>query len=205
MSSRIVGAALVAMAAAGASVGVGAGVAGGGEVVYGGTMVANPTTVEPGEIITVTNADGSECPLDEVTGQFTARPGQWVAQLDTDTGDWSVELEVPPNGPPDAMGNPTPFPPGTYDIFAWCENSSSAGVESAEARSAAAPAQIDGFQYDPITIEVVAAQEGPPTSGGGSPTSTPQTPGDTTPTTAGGGVQNSGAAAPVRAQPTFTG
>ena len=203
MSSRIVVAALVAMLTAGASVGVGAGVAGGGEISYGGTMVANPTTVEPGQIITVTNAEGSECPLDEVTGQFTARPGQWVADLDTDTGDWSVELEVPPNGPPGPTGQPTPFPPGEYDIFAWCESEAAAA-----AAQGAAPAQVDDFQYEPITIEVVAPQEGPPTSGGGSPTSTPQTPGDTTPTTpttAGSGVRDAGAAAPVRAQPTFTG
>lgn len=201
MSTRIVGAALLAVAAAGASVGVGAGIAGGGEIVYGGTMVADPTTVEPGKIITVTNADGSECPLDEVTGQFTARPGQWVAQLDTDTGDWSVELEVPPNGPPGPTGDPTPFPPGEYEIFAWCERN-----EAAAAAQGAAPAQVDDFQYEPITVEVVAAQEGPPTSSGGTPTSAPQTPSDTTPTTtAGGAVRDAGAAAPVRAQPTFTG
>ncbi len=213
MARRIVCAVLATVfGIAGFVVGAG-GVASGGEISYGGSMVADPTTVEPGEIITVSNAEGSECLGPIVIGQFTARPGAWSTAPDA-SGDWSVELEVPPNGMPDAMGNPTPFPPGEYDIFARCEATCPEGWESqcggatAESNGAQAgairPAQsAESFEYEPVAVEVVAQTDGPTTTGGGTATTAPSD--DTTPTTAGGAVQDAGAAAPVQALPTFTG
>lgn len=214
MRKRLVGFALVAIL-----VSSGGDMAGGGVSVYGGTLDVNPETVEPGDFVNVANSPGSECFGALVIGDITVRPGAWSTVPD-ESGNWDVDLQVPPNGAPDPMGNPTPFPPGEYEVHARCEATCPEGWE---AQCGAAPAEAvaasdantvraaavggepvpESFEYEPATITVVEPQTG------GSPTTmTPTTsaPDGGTPTTAAGGaVQDAGAAAPVTAQPTFTG
>ncbi|HLT15538.1 MAG TPA: hypothetical protein VK007_02455 [Acidimicrobiales bacterium] len=147
-----------------------------------GTMKAEPSTgLKPGDSFVVSNEDGSECPGGQVTGDSGGiRPGAWVAEMAPD-GDWSVTIEIPTEGPPDAGGNPTPFPPGEYEIHAHCTYLLPASVAGL-----AAPAQQEGFDYDPITVTIVAPeQEAPPTT---------EAPAEEPP-----------AAAPTQAAPTYTG
>lgn len=143
--------------------------------------------LEPGDSFVVSNKDGSECREGQVTGDAGGiRPGQWVATMKAD-GDWSVEIEIPEEGPPSASGDPTPFPAGEYEIHARCD------VLQLTAAGAAAPAQQAGFAYDPITVTVVPAQET-------TTTSTPTTEAPATSTTA-----PPAEAAPTVAVPTYTG
>lgn len=130
--------------------------------------------LEPGDSFVISNQDGSEC-AGEVTGDTGGiRPGQWVATMEP-SGDWSVTIEIPENGPPGPSGEDTPFPAGDYELHAFCE----LGVATL---GVGAPAQVQGFDYDPITVTIAAAQEEP------EPEPTPPP-----------------AAAPVDAAPTFTG
>jgi hypothetical protein len=131
--------------------------------------------LEPGDSFVVSNLDGSEC-AGQVTGDTGGiRPGQWVATMEPD-GDWAVTIQIPAGGPPGPDGQPTPFPAGDYEIHAFCEIA--VGINGF-----AAPAQIEGFEYAPITVSIVAASEREPEP-------TPPTPPP---------------AAPVDAAPTFTG
>ena len=152
-----------------------------GEVgVVGGSMNVEPATVAPGDSYVISNDPGSPCLLGQVSGDTGGiRPGAFFTETD-EAGNWSVTIEVPASGPPDAMGNPTPFPAGDYEQHAFCE------APDPPASSAAAGQQA-GFIYDPVTVTVVApAQEEPPTTTTTLPTAPP-------------------AAAPVEAQPSFTG
>lgn len=120
-----------------------------GEVGVSGTMTVAPSTVEPGGSYVISNDPGSPCMLGQVIGDTGGvRPGAWVAEPD-ETGNWSVTIEVPENGSPDPMGNPTPFPVGDYEQHAFCEAPSPAA-------SGAAIAQQADFSYDPVIVTVVA-------------------------------------------------
>ena len=134
-----------------------AGVALAGVTPTSGTMNVHPETVEPGGTYVISNDPASPCPLGEVTGDTGGiRPGAWKATMEPD-GDWSVPIEVPANGPPDAMGNPTPFPEGEYEQHAFCHEPLDAGSTS---QAAAAGEQQEGFTYDPVTVTVQAEDEG---------------------------------------------
>ena len=155
-----------------------AGVVLAGEVAPTGTMQVEPSTVEPGGTYVISNDPESPCLLGQVSGDTGGvRPGAWFAEPDG-SGNWSVTIEVPANGAPDAMGNPTPFPPGVYEQHAFCEQPTPADAGSA------APAQQAEFAYDPVDVTVVAAQEEP------APPPEPETP---------------PAAQPAAEAPTFTG
>ncbi|MGK2949975.1 MAG: hypothetical protein ACSLFP_15490, partial [Acidimicrobiales bacterium] len=97
--------------------------------------------LEPGDSFVVSNLEGSECEGGEVTGDTGGiRPGQWVATMEVN-GDWSVTIGIPENGPPTASGEDTPFPPGDYEIHAFCDlivapNGFGAG------------GQVQGFEYE---------------------------------------------------------
>jgi hypothetical protein len=148
---------LVAVIGAGvSSAGVAlAGVQGG--VAPTGSMNVEPSTVEPGDTYIISNDPGSPCMLGQVSGDTGGvRPGAWFVEPDEE-GNWSVPIEVPANGPPDAMGNPTPFPAGEYEQHAFCE-----APDEVEATGAAAAAQQAEFTYAPETVTVVAAQEEEP-------------------------------------------
>lgn len=139
-------------------------------------MNVEPTTVEPGGSYVISNDPGSPCMLGQVSGDTGGiRPGAWFTVPDGN-GDWSVTIEVPESGPPDPMGNPTPFPEGEYEQHAFCEQPDVAGF--------AAFAGLVEFTYEPVTVNVVApAQEEPTTT-----TTTPPA-----------------AALPAAAEPSFTG
>lgn len=144
--------------------------------------------LQPGDSFVVSNVDGSECRDGQVTGDAGGiRPGQWVATMKAD-GDWSVEIEIPEEGPPSASGDPTPFPAGEYEINARCDR-----LQPAAAGVAAPAQQLPDFDYDPITVTVVPAQET-------TTTSTPTTEAPATSTTA-----PPAEAAPTVAVPTYTG
>jgi hypothetical protein len=147
----------------------------------GGQMQAVPDEgLEPGDSFVVSNVEGSECP-GQVTGDTDIRPGQWVATME-DGGSWSATIAIPENGPPDAQGNPTPFPPGEYEVRAYCDPPELSSLTGQQA----------GFVYEPITVTVVAAQE----------TTTTTAPTTTAPTTT---TAPPGAAPAVVAAPTYTG
>lgn len=149
--------------------------------IVGGTMSVEPTTVEPGGSYVISNDPGSPCMLGQVSGDTGGiRPGAWFTVPDGN-GDWSVTIEVPESGPPDPMGNPTPFPEGEYEQHAFCEQPDVAGF-------AAVTGQQVEFTYEPVTVNVVApAQEEPTTT-----TTTPPAPAPP-------------AAAAAAAEPSFTG
>jgi hypothetical protein len=144
------------MMALGTLVGAGistAGVAFAGQTVTG-TMHVEPTTVEPGGSYVISNDPASPCLLGQVTGDTGGvRPGAWQVEPD-EQGNWEVTIEVPDSGPPDAMGNPTPFPEGDYEQHAFCEQPDAPA-------GAAAPAQEAEFAYDPVTVTVAAPEEEP--------------------------------------------
>lgn len=151
-----------------------------GEVVVGGTMSVEPSTVEPGGSYVISNDPGSPCLLGEVSGDTGGiRPGAWFATPD-EAGNWSVTIEVPESGPPDPMGNPTPFPPGDYEQHAFCQQP----LEATGIGAAGGQQQAE-FSYEPVDVTVVAAAEEEPTE----PT-TPSAP---------------PAAEPTEASPDFTG
>ena len=150
----------------------------GGPIAVGGTMSVVPSTVEPGGTYVISNDPGSPCMASEVSGDTGGiRPGAWFTEPDGN-GDWSVTIEVPDSGPPDAMGNPTPFPEGDYEQHAFC------GEVGTGAAGFAAAGQVASFNYEPVTVSVVAQEEPTP------PTTDPPAP---------------PAAAPTAAAPTFTG
>lgn len=136
----------------------------------GTTMQAVPDEgLEPGDSFVVSNADGSECPGGDVTGDTGGiREGAWSAEMEED-GSWAVTIVIPESGRPDAMGNPTPFPPGDYEIHAFCDYTAS------ESAGVGAPAgQTAGKTYDPVTVSVVApTQDTTPTSEASTPTTAP--------------------------------
>ena len=138
---------------------LGAGLSAAGVALAGGaptgTMQVEPSSVEPGESYVVSNDPASPCLLGQVSGDTGGvRPGAWFVEPDGE-GNWSVTIEVPANGPPDAMGNPTPFPPGDYEQHAFCEQPDAVDAGSA------APAQQAEFAYDPVDVTVVAPAEAP--------------------------------------------
>lgn len=141
-----------------------------------GTMNVEPTTVEPGGSYVISNDPESPCMLGQVSGDTGGvRPGAWFT-VPEGNGDWSVTIEVPESGPPDPMGNPTPFPEGEYEQHAFCEPPDAAGF--------AAVGGPVAFNYEPVMVNVVApAQEEPTTT-----TTTPPA-----------------AALPAAAEPSFTG
>lgn len=117
------------------------------------TMVVEPTTLKPGDSFTISNDPSSPCFGTVVTGDTGGMiPHAWTAPLDA-SGNWSITLQVPTEGPPDASGNPTPFPPGEYEIHAFCEAEGEPGDVGAQ--------QEVIFSYTPVTVTVVAAA--PPT------------------------------------------
>jgi hypothetical protein len=127
-----------------------------GEAIVG-TMTVQPTTVAPGDSYVISNDPESPCLLGQVSGDTGGvRPGAWFVEPD-ENGDWSVTIEVPDSGPPDAMGNPTPFPEGPYEQHAFCE----AAVPTAAGFSAFARQQAE-FSYEPVTVNVVAQEEPTP-------------------------------------------
>jgi hypothetical protein len=146
----------------------------------GQTMTVSPTTLQPGDSFVVQNDPSSPCLLGEVIGDTGGMtPGAWVTTPDG-SGNWSITLQVPTEGPPDPSGNPTPFPPGDYEIHAFCQ----APMNGTTGAGFAARQQVD-FEYDPVTVTVVPAAPEPP--------STPEAP----PAPDAAGV--------VTATPTFTG
>jgi len=84
------------------------------------TMVIVPNQVVPGELFTVRNADGSECPPGaEVWGSLDLPVSGWMTTADAN-GDWSKQLYIYENIGHDVYGNPIPTPPGEYHVFATC-------------------------------------------------------------------------------------
>lgn len=154
-----------------------------GEVGLGaatGTMNVKPSTVEAGGSYVISNDPSSPCLLGEVSGDTGGvRPGAWFVEPDV-SGNWSVTIDVPESGPPDAMGNPTPFPVGEYDQHALCRTP----LGPAGSAAAAGPGE---FTYEPATVTVVAPAQEEPT------TPTPTTP------------SASPAAEAAAAEPSFTG
>jgi hypothetical protein len=139
--------------------------AAGGDIEYGGSLVVVPDEVAPGELTTVSNAPGSECPGALVVGNITVRPGAWSVAPDA-SGNWSIDLEIPPNGQPDAMGNPTPFPPGEYEVFAHCYIVCPEGFEpfcAEDLSTTAVSGQLSDFEYEPASLTVDAAPPDVPT------------------------------------------
>ena len=137
------------------------GVAFAGEVGPTGTMHVEPSSVEPGESYVISNDPASPCLLGQVSGDTGGvRPGAWFATPDSE-GNWSVTIEVPESGPPDAMGNPTPFPEGAYEQHAFCEVPDTPPAEQAATAQPAAPEgqQQAEFAYDPVTLTVTAPEE----------------------------------------------
>jgi hypothetical protein len=130
--------------------GVGEGLAG---PTGGAQIIVVPTTVSPGDSFEVSNDPSSPCFLGEVSGDTGGmHPHAWFTTPD-ESGNWSITLQVPTEGPPDPTGQPTPFPPGDYEIHAFCH---------APSLPQAGEGDQGDFAYDPATITVVAGEEPPP-------------------------------------------
>jgi hypothetical protein len=165
MNKRMKG--LLLVAALGAGVGSTGVALAQGPVPVGGTMGVSPATVEPGGSYVISNDPESPCTLGEVVGDTGGiRPGAWFVEPD-ENGDWSVTIEVPDSGPPDAMGNPTPFPAGEYEQHAFCQLPTPAGV--------AAAGQQQSFNYEPVIVTVVAPEEPAPPAPPAPPAAAPTT------------------------------
>ena len=122
------------------------------------TMTVSPTTLQPGDSFVVSNDPSSPCLLGEVSGDTGGMtPGAWFTTPDA-SGNWSITLQVPLNGPPDPSGNPTPFPPGDYEIHAFCQAPS---LPMTATGFAAGQAE---FEYEPVTVTVTASSPEPPPS-----------------------------------------
>lgn len=149
---------------------------------FRGQMAATPDTgLVPGATFTVENLEGSEC-AGGVSGHFMDEP--WGAAPNGD-GDWSTELTVPDG-----------TEPGFYDVSAFCYGY----AISHQVSGLAAPAQSIDFEYDVVTVTVVAAQATPP--GPTPPPATGPAPAAPAPVAT---APAAPAATPAAAQPRYTG
>lgn len=194
---------------------------GGGTASAVGTVAMlelDPETVEPGDTLTVKNAEGSECPGALVIGDSSVQPHAWSV-VPEESGDWLMLIQIPDSGPRDPMGNPTPYPPGEHTVNAVCYAECPAGYEhrcgTTEANAGIAYARaagFEGFTYQAATFTVVAPAveepEDPEPTTPMTETPTADTTPDTTPDSTpveNEAVQAADAAAPTTARPTVRG